>query len=127
MTKHGEHFVAVVPTAQTGQMYKYYFNNAVWNTDPNASQINPTDNLNAIITDPLSFQWRKGGVDIDGAISETHTITSPSPADAGSYDVVVSNTCGDATSNAATLTVEVAPTITTDPVTQTIRFGQAPD
>src|SRR5207302_8117054 len=53
-------------------------------------------------------------------------------ADSGStYRVVVSNTKGSATSNAATLTVsaatgseKVAPTITTQPANQTVTAGQ---
>ncbi len=57
LTKVGEHFIGFVAGAGTGQMYKYYFNNSVWNTDPRASSLNPTDNQNAIITDPLAYAW----------------------------------------------------------------------
>src|SRR5437773_12402091 len=50
-------------------------------------------------------------------------------SDSGStFDVVVSNSAGTATSNAATLTVNaaaVAPTITTQPVNQTVTASQA--
>ncbi|MFT5422864.1 MAG: 1,4-alpha-glucan branching enzyme [Phycisphaerales bacterium] len=58
LTKHGEHFTGFAPGAVAGQMYKYFFNNAVWNTDPNAARLNPTDNYNAIISDPLSYTWQ---------------------------------------------------------------------
>jgi len=58
MVKDGEHFAAFVPGATAGQMYKYYFNNSIWNTDPNAARINPTDNYNAFVTDPLSYTWQ---------------------------------------------------------------------
>ncbi len=58
LAKVGEHFIGFVPGASAGQMYKYYFNNSVWNTDPRASRLNPTDNLNAIITDPLAYEWQ---------------------------------------------------------------------
>lgn len=59
----------------------------------------------------LSFQWRKGGVNltnggaISGATTATLTINPAAGGDAGSYDVVISGGCGNATSNAATLSV----------------------
>ncbi|HRO17927.1 MAG TPA: immunoglobulin domain-containing protein, partial [Ferruginibacter sp.] len=74
----------------------------------------------------LTYQWRKGGVDIGGANASSYTIPSVVSADAGSYDVVVSNTgCTPATSAAATLTVQTAPVITVDPVGTTICEGGA--
>lgn len=56
----------------------------------------------------LSYQWRKDGVDIGGANAPSYSIPSVAPADAGAYDVVVTDPCGTATSAAATLTVPVA-------------------
>ncbi len=56
-------------------------------------------------TEPLSYQWRKDGVDILGATSDTYTIDAVTPADAGDYVVVVTNDCGSQPINAATLTV----------------------
>jgi hypothetical protein len=53
----------------------------------------------------LSYQWRKGGVNIAGANSSTYTINATTVADAGSYDVVITGLCGTATSNAVTVTV----------------------
>jgi hypothetical protein len=52
-----------------------------------------------------SFQWRRNGASINGAISSTLTLSSVQPADAGDYSVVASNTAGSVTSNSATLTV----------------------
>lgn len=64
-------------------------------------------------TGTLSYQWRKNSVNIDGATSSSYSISSVVMADAGSYDVIVTNTCGTATSSAATLTVSKAtPAIT---------------
>jgi hypothetical protein len=40
---------------------------------------------------PLSYQWRKGGVDIVGATGERFVVESASGADAGEYSVVVRN------------------------------------
>jgi len=65
-------------------------------------------------TPPLSYQWRKGGVplnnggDVSGANSATLTLANVQAGDAGSYDVMVSNTAGNKTSAPATLTVEVS-------------------
>ena len=61
---------------------------------------------------PLTYAWRVGimplvdGGRISGATTPTLTIAGPLDlSDAGSYDCVVTNTIGNATSNAATLTV----------------------
>ena len=65
-----------------------------------------------------TLQWRKGGVGISGATNSTYSLTPALLADAGSYDVVVTNSLGSVTSTAATLTVTPAtpPTITTQPI-----------
>ncbi|MGE0127439.1 MAG: putative Ig domain-containing protein [Blastocatellales bacterium] len=63
----------------------------------------------------LTYQWRKGGVNIAGATASSFTIASVKTSDAGSYDVIVSNACGTVTSTAATLTVNCQ-TITISPV-----------
>jgi hypothetical protein len=54
---------------------------------------------------PLSYQWRKDGIGISGATGDTYTIAAVTEADAGMYDVVVSNACGEMASDAAELTV----------------------
>lgn len=59
-------------------------------------------------TAPLTYQWRKGGVAISGATAATYTISAAASGDAGSYDVVVTNSAGSATSTAAVLTVNAA-------------------
>jgi alpha-tubulin suppressor-like RCC1 family protein len=76
-------------------------------------------------TAPLSYQWKLGTADISGANSATYPITSVQAANVGSYTCVVTNGCGTgATSLAATLTMNSAPTIGTQPVTpQTICSG----
>jgi predicted extracellular nuclease len=57
---------------------------------------------------PPSYQWRRNGVAIDGATLPSYTIASPTSADAGSYDVVVTNGAGSVISSAALLTVNAA-------------------
>ena len=58
MTKHGEYFIGRVNSAAPGQMYKYYFNNSTWNSDPRARRLNPTDNYNSYIIDPHTYAWQ---------------------------------------------------------------------
>ena len=66
-----------------------------------------------------SYQWRKDGEDISGAIRDCYTIDPVSVDDAGMYDVVVTNPCGVVTSDAATLTVaDEPPSIEHDPDSQ---------
>lgn len=77
--------------------------------------------------DPLSYQWRKDGVNISGANSSTYTVTLASLATAGNYDVVISGpsgyTCPNVTSTAAKLTI--TPTVGT-PTAITINNGLDP-
>ena len=79
-------------------------------------------------TAPLGYQWQKNGANIAGATGASYTTPATATTDSGStFRVVVSNTVGSVTSNAATLTVTtaaVAPTITTQPVNQTVTAGQ---
>ncbi|MDO9512403.1 MAG: ice-binding family protein [Bacteroidales bacterium] len=81
----------------------------------------------------LTYQWRKGTVNltnvgnITGATSATLTINPVNITNAAlNYNVIVSGTCSpNATSNNATLTVNTAPIITTEPVNQTACAGNS--
>jgi glucose/arabinose dehydrogenase len=54
----------------------------------------------------LRYQWQRDGADIPGATRSTYTLPSAAPADSGAkFRVIVTNSAGSATSNAATLTV----------------------
>jgi gliding motility-associated-like protein len=71
----------------------------------------------------LSYQWRENGVNItnggvySGATSSTLTLTNPTDNLNGkSYDVVVSGTCGSATSTTAVVTINSNTTITAQPI-----------
>src|SRR5467141_1104571 len=79
-------------------------------------------------TAPLSYQWMKGGTTISGATSSSYTTPATTSSDNNSqFTVMVSNTVGSVTSNAATLRVSataVAPSITTQPASQTVTVGQ---
>ena len=76
-------------------------------------------------TAPITYQWRKNGINISGATSSVYTTPAASSADNGAvYSVVVSNSAGTATSNNATLTVNSGPRINTQPASQTVNAGQ---
>ncbi len=79
-------------------------------------------------TAPLGYQWQKNSVAIAGATSSSYTTPVTTSSDNGAlFTVVVSNTTGSLTSIAATLTVSaapVAPSITTQPASQTVTAGQ---
>ncbi len=71
-------------------------------------------------TGPLTYQWRKAGVNLPGVTTATMTVALAQTADAGSYDVVVSNSVGTVTSQSAVVTVNLPPTITTQPADLTL-------
>jgi hypothetical protein len=77
---------------------------------------------------PLNYQWSKNGAAINGATSASYTTPATATSDSGSrFTVVVSNSAGNVTSNAATLTViaaATAPSITTQPASQSVTVGQ---
>jgi hypothetical protein len=80
-------------------------------------------------TAPLSYQWQKNHSNLSGANSAAYTTPATSVSDSGStFDVIVSNgTLPNATSAAATLTVNasaVAPSITTQPQSAAVTVGQ---
>ncbi len=57
----------------------------------------------------FTFQWRRNGVNVNGATGNTFSIPNAYYTDAGSYDVVVSNSAGTTNSQPATLTVLAPP------------------
>jgi Immunoglobulin domain len=56
-----------------------------------------------------TYQWQKNSTNISGASQSSYTIASTTTSDAGSYQVLVSNTAGTVTSNSVSLTVDSAP------------------
>jgi beta-galactosidase len=76
---------------------------------------------------PLSFQWQKNGAPIAGASSAAYSTPATTMNDNGAtFNVVVTNSLGSAISNTASLSVyaAVAPTITTQPISQVTVVGQ---
>jgi hypothetical protein len=83
-----------------------------------------TFTVNAGVTTGVTYQWRKGGVNIGGATASSYTIPITVAADAGNYDVVVSGTCTPSvTSSPAALVINVVPVIVTGPVSSAICEG----
>ncbi|MCB1226593.1 MAG: immunoglobulin domain-containing protein [Verrucomicrobiales bacterium] len=96
-------------------------------THPSSQSTSPTQMVTFTVaaTAPiaLTYQWQKDGSNIAGATSATYTINSAVAGDAGSYTCIVTDNAGSVTSNAATLTVSLAPYFTTHPATQTVTSG----
>ncbi len=84
--------------------------------------------VDATGTEPLTYQWKKNGVNISGATNGSYTTPPTTMADSGAiFAVVVTNVAGSVISNNATLTVNPAPippSITTQPTDQTVSEGQ---
>lgn len=80
-----------------------------------------------------TYQWYKGGSAISGATNSSYTISNAQSTDAGTYYVVVSNTCSTKTSSNIVITVTAQPSTlsaslyygTTDP-TADINAGNFP-
>jgi len=76
----------------------------------------------------LNYQWQvnsgSGFSNIAGATNNTYTINPATAAMNGNqYQVIVTGTCGTVTSGIATLTVNTAPAITTQPVSAAVCTG----
>ena len=76
----------------------------------------------------LGYQWRfdgaklANGTHVSGATTATLTLSNVTTANAGSYEVIVTNSYGAATSTVAVVTVLVPPSIT-EPANQIVPLG----
>lgn len=105
-----------------------YVTSPIITSNPNSDSGNEGDSfsfsVSAIGAATLTYQWRKNGSDISAATSSTYNLPGSTVyTDSGSYDVVVSNSYGSATSSAATLTVHRNPYIISDPTDITDDYG----
>lgn len=76
-------------------------------------------------TSPLSYQWQKNTVNIVGATSASYFFTAQAVDTGSSFRCAVTNGVGSANSNSASLTVRIAPAITSQPASQTIIAGNS--
>ena len=127
-------------TSQNGNTYRAVFSNECGNTPTNAATLtvnagtsattpadqtvcqggNASFSTTASGTGPFTYQWKLDGADIGGATNSSVSIATGSLSGGNhSVEVVVSGTCGTATKS-ATLTVNTAPTITLNPVSQQV-------
>jgi hypothetical protein len=77
---------------------------------------------------PLSYQWRRNGVDIAGATASSYTLSGAQMADSGAvFSVRIRNDVGQVVSVGAALTVTAAPTapsISQQPASVSVNVGQ---
>ncbi len=71
--------------------------------------------VQAASSSPLGYQWRKGGVNLPGRTSSSLNLDNITAADAGTYDVVVTDALSSIVSAPAVLTVLLNPVITVHP------------
>ncbi len=84
-----------------------------------------TFSVQAKSSEPLSYQWFKDGIKIDGATSEYYTIPQTNLSDMGSYSVQVANNCSQVESEAAGLDIITMPKILLQPANLKICQGAA--
>lgn len=95
----------------------------VINTQPSPTSVctSGSTTFTVATTNATSWQWRRNGVNLTntppytGVTTATLTITNPTLVADADYDVVLNNTTCPVTSSIAHLTVNQAPTITTQP------------
>jgi hypothetical protein len=83
--------------------------------------------VTATASGTLSYQWRKGGTNLSGATAAQLDVPVSGASDGGSFDCVVASTLNgtvaSTTSAAATLTVNVQPSISVQPSNVTVVSG----
>lgn len=94
--------VAIFPAALSAETIQQHYGSIYGTTTPPFIVLQPSSTTNyiglpvtlkvaAAGTLPLSYQWKKNGANIDGAIGAEFTIDPLTAGDAGDYTVVVSN------------------------------------
>jgi len=96
---------------------------ATYNPNGYYNPTGATFSVGAVGTGTLRYQWRFNGVEIPGATSATLLVTNITPANEGSYSVVVNDNIGPATSPAATLAVLTPPVFLSLPPNQAVVQG----
>jgi hypothetical protein len=94
----------------------------VINSQPQNQVVKPGQNaiftVGASGTPPLRYQWRRNGVEVAGATSNSYSVANAHPVDSGQqYSVEVSNAAGSVASDVAVLSVEEFPQTATATLT----------
>jgi hypothetical protein len=74
-------------------------------------------------TAPISYQWRKNGLNISNATSASYSIPAVSAGDAANYDVQVSNAQGSVASGSVSLSINAPPSILVQPSSIALNSG----
>ncbi|MCX5691453.1 MAG: immunoglobulin domain-containing protein, partial [Planctomycetota bacterium] len=74
-----------------------------------------TFSVTAIAPGTIAYQWRRDGFPVANGNAPTLIISNASAANIGTYDCVLTSSCGSATTSAATLQVVTPPSITQQP------------
>jgi Immunoglobulin I-set domain/Beta-propeller repeat len=117
--KHGKSKLAVLVGALALTLEVTALSGATITAQPQSQTVwagtNITFAVTATGTDPLGYQWRKGGANltdggnVSGAATAALALANVRLTDAGNYDVVVTDTSGSVTSQVAVLTVSLPP------------------
>ncbi len=83
---------------------------------------NATLTVAATGTPPPAYQWSLAGTNIPAATNATLLLANIQPSQSGTYRVTITNASGSVSTN-ATLTVEIPPVITNQPLDQIVTAG----
>jgi len=133
-------------TGDNGKQYRAVFTNSCGSTNSNAATL-VVDTLPVVTTNPVNqgfcagatatftaaatsnasdhtVQWQvnsgSGFTNIPGATSTTLSFTTVPSDNGNQYRAVFTTACGSSNTTAATLTIDSAPTVTTNPVSQAV-------
>ena len=85
---------------------------------------NVTFAVTAIGTGNLTYQWRRDGINLAGATSDSLTVTNIQSANEGGYTVQVTDLSGSVISASVPLNVLVTPVFVVAPLSQTVVAGR---
>ncbi len=89
-----------------------------------ATATNVMFTVTAYGTGMLQFQWRKDGLAIPGATSDTLTLVNVQAPDEGAYSVEVTDASSSVVSSPAYLQLLITPVVVQPPIGQTVVAGQ---
>jgi gliding motility-associated-like protein len=117
-----------LPNDTSVQVALALHNSPVISVEPNNTTVCPGTSGSLTVTatgSTLSYQWRKGLVNIAGATTNTLTINPVNAVDtASNYNVIVTGICSlTDTSKSVVLALNKAPIITVEPIDKTVCIG----